>query len=205
MVYGIRLFSLTKSGEQGFKGYKRVDSHRYIYHTRGVCPPEIHFKIDDGRIINLRFVGGGCPGNARLVGRLLEGKPLAEVMVHIKGIECRNDTSCPHELARAIQAVENGTLDAADSFKVQHDDKPRRSIAVIGHPAGDNTGLKKILQHIRDHDVDAIVCLGNITGDSPQNEDLIKTIRHNDIPALQGELAQPSGSGHVGMGQRRQR
>ena len=42
-------------------------TNQYIYHTRGVCPPEIHFKIDDGKIKDLRFVGGGCPGNAQLV------------------------------------------------------------------------------------------------------------------------------------------
>ena len=26
---------------------------KYIYNTRGVCPPEIHFKIDDGKIKDL--------------------------------------------------------------------------------------------------------------------------------------------------------
>ena len=153
---------------------KKVAAHQYIYHTRGVCPPEIHFRIEDGYLRELRFVGGGCPGNAQLVSRLLEGKSLAEVMGYIKGIECRNDTSCPHELACAIEAVGDGTLEAADSFKVQADNQPRQSIAIIGHPAGDNTRAEKVLEHIRDGDVDAIYCLGNITGDSLQNEKLIK-------------------------------
>ena len=112
-----------------------TSANRYIYHTSGVCPPEIHFKINDGKINDLRFVGGGCPGNAQLVSRLLEGKPLAHVLSDIQGIDCRNGTSCPQELACAIRAVQNGTLDIAESFKVQADSIPRQSLAVIGNPA----------------------------------------------------------------------
>jgi uncharacterized protein (TIGR03905 family) len=167
---------------------KNIDVRRYIYHTHGVCPPEIHFKIDDGKIKNLRFVGGGCPGNAQLVSRLLEGKPLAEVLGNIKGIDCRNDTSCPQELAAAIQAVEDGSLEVADSFRVRDENIPRQSIAIIGNPAGDNLQLEKILEHIQGCDVDAILCFGNITGDSRQNENLIKSIRRNNIFAIQGEI-----------------
>ena len=167
---------------------RKGDPQQYIYHTRGVCPPEIHFKIEDGKIRNLRFVGGGCPGNARLVSRLLEGKILAEVMEYIRDIDCRNDTSCPQELACAIQAVEDGALDTADSFRVQEDTITRRSVAIISNTAGDKMRLENILDHIQSFDVDAIFCLGNITGDSRQNENLIKTIRRNNILAIQGEI-----------------
>ena len=162
-------------------------TNQYIYNTRGVCPPEIHFKINDGRIKDLRFVGGGCPGNAQLVSRLLEDKPLAEVLSYIKGTDCRNGTSCPEELACAIQAVQNGTLDTAESFKVQEDKIPRRSVALIGNLAGDNEILEIILEHVQGCDVDAILCLGNLTGNSPYNQNLIKTIRREKILALQGE------------------
>ena len=161
---------------------------RYIYRTRGVCPPEIHFKIEDGKIRDLRFVGGGCPGNAQLVSRLLEGKPLAEALDYINDIDCRNDTSCPQELASAIEAAEDGTLNAADSFRVQEDSVSRRSVAVIGNPAGDFPHLEKVLDHIRCCNVDGIFCLGNLCGDSRQNEILIKTIRRSNIPAVQGEI-----------------
>ena len=37
-----------------------AQKNKYIYHTRGVCPPEIHFKINSGTIEDIRFVGGGC-------------------------------------------------------------------------------------------------------------------------------------------------
>jgi len=165
----------------------KIAANQYIYHTRGVCPPEIHFKIHDGKIRDLRFVGGGCPGNAQLVSRLLEDKPLAQVLEYLKGIDCRNDTSCQQELAGAIQAVQNGTLDIAESFKVQEDNTPMRSVALIGNLAGDNVALENILEHIQGCDVAAILCLGNLTGDSRLNRNLIKTIRRKKIMALQGE------------------
>jgi uncharacterized protein (TIGR03905 family) len=166
---------------------KKSVANQYIYHTHGVCPPEIHFKIHDGKINDIRFVGGGCSGNAVLVSRLLENKPLARVLEYLKGIDCRNDTSCPEALAGAIQAVQNGTLATAESFRVQEDNTPRRSVALIGNLAGDNAALESILEHIQDCDVEAIFCLGNLTGDSPLNRNLIKTIRRKKILALQGE------------------
>jgi len=166
---------------------KKSDANQYIYRTRGVCPPEIHFKIHEGRIKDISFVGGGCPGNARLVSRLLEDKPLAQVLEYLTGIDCRNDTSCPQELAGAIQAVQNGALATAESFRVQEDNTPRQSVALIGDLAGDNAVLENILEHIQDCDVDAFICLGNLTGNSPYNQNLIKTIRRKKIIALQGE------------------
>lgn len=43
---------------------------RYAYSTQGICPPEIHFQVQDGILHEVRFVGRGCPGNAQLVTRL---------------------------------------------------------------------------------------------------------------------------------------
>lgn len=166
---------------------KRSTANQYIYHTQGVCPSEIHFKIHDETIRDLRFVGGGCPGNASLVSRLLEDKPLAEVLSYIEGIVCRNNTSCQQELSSAIQAVQNGTLNAADSFKVREEAVPKRSIALIGDLAGDNEALELILAHIRDCDVDAVLCLGNLTGNSASNHKFLKTIHRHNILAIQGE------------------
>ena len=165
----------------------KINAHKYIHHTRGVCPPEIHFKINDGKINDLRFVGGGCPGNAQLVSRLLADMPLTEVLSLIKGIDCRNGTSCSAELARAIQAVQNGMLHTADSFKVQEDDIQRQSTALIGNLAGDNRALQHILEHVRVCGIDSILCLGNLTGDSPHNQDLLQTIRCGRMVALQGQ------------------
>ncbi len=166
---------------------KKTAASYYIYHTHGVCPPEIHLKLNGGKIKDLRFVGGGCPGNAQLISRLLEGKRPADVLGYLKGIECRNDNSCPQELAGAILAIQNGSLATAQSFRVHEDDVSRRSIALIGNLAGNNEILLKILDDIQGRDADAIVCMGDITGNSPHNRNVIKTIQREEIITLQGE------------------
>ena len=52
---------------------------------------------------NVKFIGG-CSGNLQGISRLVEGKKLAEVSETLKGIKCRNNTSCPDQLAHAIAA-----------------------------------------------------------------------------------------------------
>ena len=125
----------------------KTDKRRYIYSTRGVCPPEIHFEINNGRIRELRFVGGGCPGNAQLATRLLDGKPVDEVLDLLPGIDCRNGTSCPDQLLTAIQDAKNNNLDSADSYRIHNDPVPRQKIGLIGF---ESLPLRqyKILSHL---------------------------------------------------------
>lgn len=91
---------------------------RYVYSTQGVCPPEIHFQVQDGILHEVRFVGGGCPGNAQLVTRLLQGRPVKDVPELLKEIDCRNGTSCPDQLSKGLIATLDGILAPAKSFKV---------------------------------------------------------------------------------------
>jgi uncharacterized protein (TIGR03905 family) len=165
----------------------RSETKRFVFHTQGVCPPEIHFKIDDGKIKDIRFVGGGCPGNAQLVARLLEGKPLKEAFQCLIGIDCRNGTSCPDQLASAIVAVRDGSLDPADSFRIYKDTTPRKKVGLIGELQGNSVAIEQIVQNIHGVGVEAIYCLGNITGGSPQNRELLKIIRKKNLLVIQGE------------------
>ena len=50
----------------------RRKAQRYIFKTKGVCAPEIHFQVDRGALSEIRFVGGGCPGHAGFVSQLLK-------------------------------------------------------------------------------------------------------------------------------------
>ena len=159
---------------------------RFIYPTRGVCPPEIHFKINDGRLEEIRFVGGGCPGNAQLVARLLEGRPLAEALEYLVGIDCRNGTSCPDQLAAAVSAANNGSLRTAESFRVQTDDADRRRVGLISALEGDHAHLEIIMEHMQACGAEACYCLGNLTGDSDQNTELIQKLRQLSIFPIQG-------------------
>ena len=49
----------------------------------------------------MRFIGG-CNGNAQGISALVRGMPVPEVVERVKGLQCRNGTSCPDQLAKAL-------------------------------------------------------------------------------------------------------
>ena len=81
--------------------------------TQGVCSQAIQNEVEDGVLKECRFLGG-CPGNTQGVARLATGRRVEEVISLLKGIQCRNGTSCPDQLARALE----GELEAAKGFTV---------------------------------------------------------------------------------------
>lgn len=72
------------------------------YKTSGVCSTKIDFDIIDGKIYNVVFTNG-CRGNTQGVGRLAEGMDATEVVARLKGVLCRENNSCPNQLALAIE------------------------------------------------------------------------------------------------------
>ena len=42
---------------------------------------------------------GGCPGNTVGVAKLAVGRKVEDVIALLKGIQCRNGTSCPDQLS----------------------------------------------------------------------------------------------------------
>ena len=163
-------------------------SQRFIFTTQGVCPPEIHFKINKDIIEEVRFVGGGCPGNAQLVARLLKGRSVNEVLEQLDGIDCRNQTSCPDQLARAIIASANGDLTPADSFQVHREAGDYTKVGLIGELNGNHKTLQALLARIKNAQVETVYCLGNLTGRLADNSEVIKYLRKNKITASQGAL-----------------
>lgn len=78
-----------------------------IYETHGVCSTEIHFDIEDNRLINVTYKGG-CSGNTQGVARLVEGMEVDEAIKRLSGIHCGSrSTSCPDQLAHALKAYKN--------------------------------------------------------------------------------------------------
>lgn len=73
------------------------------YNTQGTCARQITFDIVEGKLYNVKFIGG-CPGNLKAIGKLIEGKSAAEVAELLEGNQCRNGTSCADQLAKAIKA-----------------------------------------------------------------------------------------------------
>lgn len=79
------------------------------YRPSGVCSREIQFDIKDGKLTDVSF-NGGCSGNLRAIGILVEGMNAEEALEKLEGIRCGfRPTSCADQLAQAIRAyqVEN--------------------------------------------------------------------------------------------------
>ena len=74
----------------------------YTYKTRGVCSRAIEFDLKDGKITSCRFIGG-CTGNTQGVAVLVTGMDAQEAIRRLKGIQCRSGTSCPDQLALALE------------------------------------------------------------------------------------------------------
>ena len=80
----------------------------FTYKTRGTCSSEIIFEVDDNnRLHNVKFVGG-CKGNTQGVAKLCEGRDIDEVRTLLSGVICRNGTSCPDQLSKAIEQCKGG-------------------------------------------------------------------------------------------------
>ena len=74
-----------------------------VYKTHGTCSEQISFDLQDGKIHNLKFVGG-CNGNLKGICSLVEGMDANEVISKLEGIRCGfKSTSCPDQLAKAIK------------------------------------------------------------------------------------------------------
>ncbi len=76
-----------------------------IYKTRGTCSTQIELEIEDGVITKCAFTDG-CQGNTQGLARMVIGRKADEVKETLRGIQCRGGTSCPDQLARAIDAFE---------------------------------------------------------------------------------------------------
>lgn len=76
----------------------------FTYSTNGTCSRQIVFEVDEeNKLHNIKFLGG-CNGNLQGVSRLCEGKHIDEVETLLSGVVCRNGTSCPDQLSKAIAA-----------------------------------------------------------------------------------------------------
>ncbi|MBP5510218.1 MAG: TIGR03905 family TSCPD domain-containing protein [Kiritimatiellae bacterium] len=73
------------------------------YETNGTCSLAIEYETENGVLTACRFIGG-CTGNTQGVARLAVGRKVEDVITLLKGIQCRNGTSCPDQLARALEA-----------------------------------------------------------------------------------------------------
>lgn len=73
------------------------------YDTHGTCSKKIIMDVEDGVIVDCRFVGG-CPGNTLGVATLVRGMTVEEAISRLEGIKCgMKSTSCPDQLSKALK------------------------------------------------------------------------------------------------------
>ena len=80
----------------------------YEYKTSGTCSRSISFDVENGKVANVQFIGG-CNGNLKGIGALVEGMNIDDVIARVEGVTCgMKSTSCPDQLAQALKAAKNG-------------------------------------------------------------------------------------------------
>lgn len=80
---------------------------QFEYTTRGTCSRTIQFDIADNKVKNVQFIGG-CNGNLKGIGALVEGMDVDEAISRLEGITCGpKNTSCPDQLAQALKETKN--------------------------------------------------------------------------------------------------
>ena len=75
----------------------------FNYKCSGTCSTSIDLEIQDG-IITFCRINNGCKGNTQGLAKLATGRKAEEVANQLEGIQCRNGTSCPDQLSKAIRA-----------------------------------------------------------------------------------------------------
>ncbi|HOO80285.1 MAG TPA: TIGR03905 family TSCPD domain-containing protein [Lachnospiraceae bacterium] len=72
---------------------------------KGICAQAIDIELDQNIIKSVTFTGG-CNGNHKGIGALVEGMDANDAIQKLSGITCgMRNTSCPDQLAVALQQM----------------------------------------------------------------------------------------------------
>lgn len=84
---------------------KQVDGFDIVqYQPKGVCAKMMQFRIKDGIIHDVEFVGG-CNGNLSGIGILVKGMHINDIIPKLSGLPCGSrPTSCPDQLTKGLAA-----------------------------------------------------------------------------------------------------
>ena len=74
------------------------------YKPTGVCSRLIEYDLDGDKVYNVRFTGG-CDGNLKAIGKLVDGMTVDDIESKLIGNTCGlRNTSCADQLAKALRA-----------------------------------------------------------------------------------------------------
>lgn len=78
------------------------------YTMSGTCAKEVKIKMNGDIVEMIEFVKG-CPGSLIGIANLVKGKKAVDVIEDLRGIKCSSKpTSCPDQLALALESIING-------------------------------------------------------------------------------------------------
>lgn len=78
----------------------------FDYTTQGTCSRSIHIELNNDNTINNVSFYGGCNGNLKGIGKLIEGMPADKVVEKLEGVTCGfKNTCCPDQLAQALKEM----------------------------------------------------------------------------------------------------
>lgn len=83
---------------------------RTTYATQGTCARFIDIETDGETVKDVKFIGG-CSGNTSGLSVLLQGMNMQDIIQRLKGITCQGNTSCPDQLAKALEAMQTQSGD----------------------------------------------------------------------------------------------
>ena len=82
---------------------------RITFKPKGVCSQLMDIDVEENIIKSVR-IEGGCSGNLQAISALLIGMEVKDAVERMKGIRCgRKPTSCPDQLAFALETMENNS------------------------------------------------------------------------------------------------
>ena len=73
------------------------------YKTKGTCSQMIEFEITDGKVHNVKFTGG-CNGNLKGIGQLVEGMDAEEVIKRLEAQRADSEHILPGSACTGIKA-----------------------------------------------------------------------------------------------------
>ena len=75
---------------------------QFEYKTKGTCSQMIFFEVEEGKVLNVSYLGG-CNGNLQGIAALVRGMKAEDAIARMRGIRCGfKNTSCPDQLAQAL-------------------------------------------------------------------------------------------------------
>lgn len=77
----------------------------YVYNTEMVCAQQIKFHLEGDVVTDIVFLGG-CNGNLKAIGKLVDGWTVSQIEEKLLGNTCgRKPTSCADQLAKAVRTA----------------------------------------------------------------------------------------------------